>query len=185
MRQRPGHCLPRRTSTALPRRIARHHLAPTPKIAGPLGLWRYCLNLFPDIAGKVQHWNTNDGDGLDAEDAMALSRLLEETLEDGTARDYQRGFAEYLANIPDTNCYRCNGDGQVRGFVELTHPAQADDPESGQETWQRLGENPLGYRANFVMVPPVAKTSNPVGEKGCYPQSLHAASRFLDLSQLC
>ena len=94
-----------------------------------MGLWRYCLNLFPDIAGKVQHWNTNDGDGLDAEDAMALSRLLEETLEDGTARDYQRGFAEYLANIPDTNCYRCNGDGQVRGFVELTHPAQADDPE--------------------------------------------------------
>ena len=92
-----------------------------------LGLWRYCLNLFPDIAGKVQHWNTNDGDGLDAEDAMALSRLLEETLEDGTVRDYQRGFAEYLANIPDTNCYRCNGDGQVRGFVEWTHPAQADE----------------------------------------------------------
>jgi len=92
-----------------------------------LGLWRYCLNLFPDIAGKVQHWNTNDGDGLDAEDAMALSRLLEETLEDGTARDYQRGFAEYLANIPDTACSRCNGNGQVRGFVEWTHPAQADE----------------------------------------------------------
>jgi hypothetical protein len=30
---------------------------------------------------------------------MARSRLLEETLEDGTARDYQRGFAEYRANI--------------------------------------------------------------------------------------
>ena len=56
---------------------------------------------------------------------MALSRLLEETLKGSTARDYQRGFAEYLANIPDTTGSRCNGDGQVRGFVELTHPAQA------------------------------------------------------------
>ena len=63
---------------------------------------------------------------------MALSRLLEETLKGSTARDYQRGFAEYLANIPDTNCYRCNGDGQVRGFVELTHPAQAYESPKAQ-----------------------------------------------------
>ncbi len=30
---------------------------------------------------------------------MALSRLLEKTLKGSTARDYQRGFAEYRANI--------------------------------------------------------------------------------------
>ena len=30
---------------------------------------------------------------------MALSRLLEETLKGSTARDYQRGFAEYLTKI--------------------------------------------------------------------------------------
>lgn len=30
---------------------------------------------------------------------MALSRLLEEMLKGSTARYYQRGFAEYLANI--------------------------------------------------------------------------------------
>ena len=30
---------------------------------------------------------------------MVLSRLLEETLKGSTARDYQRGFAEYLAKI--------------------------------------------------------------------------------------
>jgi hypothetical protein len=42
----------------------------------------------PGIAGKVERWDTNEGDGLDAEDAMALSRLLKETLEDGTVREY-------------------------------------------------------------------------------------------------
>ena len=42
---------------------------------------------------------------------MALSRLLEETLKGSTARDYQRGFAEYRANFPDTTGSRCNGDG--------------------------------------------------------------------------
>ena len=63
---------------------------------------------------------------------MALSRLLEETLKGSTARDYQRGFAEYRANIPDTNCYRCNGDGQIRGFVELPHPAQVDENPMAQ-----------------------------------------------------
>ena len=63
---------------------------------------------------------------------MALSRLLEETLKGSTARDYQRGFAEYRANIPDTACSRCNGDGQVRGFVELPHPAQADEIPKAQ-----------------------------------------------------
>lgn len=63
---------------------------------------------------------------------MALSRLLKETLKGSTARDYQRGFAEYRANIPDTTGSRCNGDGQVRGFVELTHPAQADEIPKAQ-----------------------------------------------------
>ena len=57
---------------------------------------------------------------------MALSRLLEKTLKGSTARDYQRGFAEYLANIPETTGSRCNGDGQVRGLVELPNPAQAE-----------------------------------------------------------
>jgi len=92
-----------------------------------LGLWRYCLNLFPGIAGKVERWDTIDGDGLNAEDAMALSRLLEETLKDGTVREYQRGYAEYLAKLPDTKCSRCNGQGEVHDFVELTHPRQADE----------------------------------------------------------
>lgn len=50
------------------------------------------------------------------------------------------------------------------GVAETGH--QADDPESGQGTWQRPVENPLGYRANFVTVPLVTKTSNPVGDKG-------------------
>ena len=59
---------------------------------------------------------TNDGDGLDAQQASALAKVLEHELESGRTSEYI-GLAKMLANIPegpDQPCYSCNGTGKVR-----------------------------------------------------------------------
>ena len=46
-------------------------------------LWDMCADLSPDIAGKVEHAHTNDGDGLCGHDARLLGRVLWDALWDG------------------------------------------------------------------------------------------------------
>jgi hypothetical protein len=74
-------------------------------------LWEYCLNIAPDIAGKVESGHYNDGDGLGADDAVALARVLTQSLESGQTAEYERIYNEQRAATPRIECDLCDGTG--------------------------------------------------------------------------
>lgn len=74
-------------------------------------LWDYCLNLHGDICDKVEYGHSNDGDGLDADDARSLGLRLMMDIERGTTADYEANRNEYLASLPMTECQWCEGTG--------------------------------------------------------------------------
>jgi hypothetical protein len=74
-------------------------------------LWDYCLNLHGDIAGQVDSGHSNDGDGLNEEDAHKLGLALMSDLEDGTTAEYEREYREQLALLPMNECNWCEGTG--------------------------------------------------------------------------
>jgi hypothetical protein len=48
----------------------------------------YCAQVAPAIAASCECWHTNDGDGLNAEDARALADALEAEVASGRCRAY-------------------------------------------------------------------------------------------------
>jgi hypothetical protein len=52
-------------------------------------LWVYCNAAAAEIAGKVKRGYSNDGDGLCANDAEALARVLREHLENGRTAAFE------------------------------------------------------------------------------------------------
>ena len=52
-------------------------------------LWNYCLKVSPTICGKVENAQSNDGDGLNADDSKALASILKNCIEDGTCEQYK------------------------------------------------------------------------------------------------
>jgi len=74
-------------------------------------LWDYCLNAHGDIAGKVDSGHTNDGDGLDADDALELSQRLFADIESGLAATYETEYRAHLASLPTSECKHCEGTG--------------------------------------------------------------------------
>jgi hypothetical protein len=74
-------------------------------------LWDYCLNVHGDIAGTVEYGHSNDGDGLDADEAYALGMRLMKDIEDGFTAEYETQYRERLASLPRTDCQWCEGTG--------------------------------------------------------------------------
>jgi len=67
--------------------------------------WRPVVQLIvdlcdPRVVSRCTYWSSNEGDGLDADDAMALATELEAILADGRYDDYAAGRARMLANLP-------------------------------------------------------------------------------------
>ena len=56
--------------------------------------WRpladYCIRVAPDIAAQCKHWHSNDGDGLDERNAIALADLLQAEIDSGRCGSYAR-----------------------------------------------------------------------------------------------
>jgi hypothetical protein len=50
---------------------------------GWVPITEYILTVAPDIAAKCKYWDTNDGDGLDAEHAVALADRLDAEIQSG------------------------------------------------------------------------------------------------------
>ena len=80
-------------------------------------LWTMVENLVPDLAQKVEHGHTNDGDGLDAEDAAELSRRLSHLIDAGVVAEYVKTRDEVIAALPAEECEWCNGTGVRRDAV--------------------------------------------------------------------
>ncbi len=74
-------------------------------------LWEYCLIAAPEIAGKVTLAQENEGDGLDADDAMALGKALAASVESGLAKRCAEGYESMLSDVSDEVCWLCNGTG--------------------------------------------------------------------------
>jgi hypothetical protein len=46
-------------------------------------LAEYCKQIQPEIAAHCTHWHTNDGDGLDEKDSIALAEALQREIDSG------------------------------------------------------------------------------------------------------
>jgi hypothetical protein len=74
-------------------------------------LWDLVEAIAPDLAAKVEHAHSNDGDGLGARDSFALSVRLKAAVIDGTAARLVQEREAALAALPDEECPICKGTG--------------------------------------------------------------------------
>ena len=74
-------------------------------------LWSYCISRHPDLAEKVEGAFFNDGDGLDAEDSVALAERLTQDLALGIVEDYKREYDAAVAALPMVDCDLCATTG--------------------------------------------------------------------------
>lgn len=70
-----------------------------------------CVTLAPEVCAPCKHWQSNDGDGLDAAGAEALAIVLRRKMADGTIARYVEERDRYLAGLPDEPCEICGGKG--------------------------------------------------------------------------
>ena len=78
--------------------------------------WRpladYVQALAPDICSACEYWQSNDGDGLDAEASLALAEVLDAEISSGRAEHaciLDNGQREAMANV---ECEICGGTGK-------------------------------------------------------------------------
>jgi hypothetical protein len=72
-------------------------------------LWEYCLDLHPDIAGKVKNGHSNDGDGLGLVNAKKLAKKLDNDVKNGVAKKYIDDRNKRIADLSQQLCWLCEG----------------------------------------------------------------------------
>jgi hypothetical protein len=102
-------------------------------------LWQYCEDRFPGIAGKVQYPFTNDGDGLDDQDAVALASYMIVDIEAGDAADYVAARNLIIDATPNEVCTYCHGTGVRQDQVGLD--MLMPDQELHPDVAERLGRS--------------------------------------------
>lgn len=94
--------------------------------------WRpmaeYIRTVAPELADKVEYLDTNDGDGLDAEDSVALADVFDAELASGDAARYIAERNAELAALPDDECRYCVGTPGVRHWPERDGIPAHDKP---------------------------------------------------------
>lgn len=104
--------------------------------------WRplaeYCCEVAPEVAAGCDSWQTNDGDGLDEDDAQELAARLREEIASGRTASYAMDRQARLDALPREKCDLCDGTGVRRDRVG----AEMGMPEKRVETEgnPRLGE---------------------------------------------
>lgn len=92
-------------------------------------LWDYCCAISPELTEKVLDGHSNSGDGLNSHDSRELSKLLKESIENGTANKYISEFNSKKDSAELEDCYcvqhqnsvykdckNCNGTGKMKSF---------------------------------------------------------------------
>jgi hypothetical protein len=82
-------------------------------------LWHFCERMAGDIL-KID-WKRgfcNDGLALDEEQAMQLASILEEELESGNAKQWEKDIAEHNKNCYE-ECKLCQGTGRMKDPSEI------------------------------------------------------------------
>ena len=89
-------------------------------------LWDFCLDCYPDLAGKVRDGHCNSGHGLNAVDSKKLAKLIKQDLESGKVHQYSIDRKAYLDSLPLQNCEYCSATGirndeHVKGTCNACH----------------------------------------------------------------
>lgn len=74
-------------------------------------LWSMVECLYPNLAVKVQHAHSNDGDGLNATDSLVLSKLLEADLISGKIQEFIDDFNNEKNSLEQVDCDYCDQTG--------------------------------------------------------------------------
>lgn len=74
-------------------------------------LWVMIQNLYPDLAQKVPHAQSNDGDGLESEDTLLLVSKMKTDLDSGVIEQYVNDYEEERINLPQQDCEFCHQTG--------------------------------------------------------------------------
>lgn len=78
-------------------------------------LARYILTVHPTLAAGCTLWLSNDGDGLDGEQARLLGEALLADSRTGALAARERQINAFLDGLPDVPCGRCEATGSVQG----------------------------------------------------------------------
>jgi hypothetical protein len=81
-------------------------------------LAQYITECAPDrIVSKCTYWQSNDGDGLNAEDSRKLADFLEAEVANGNCAAWAAEREARLSNLPLLSCQWCGGTGTRRDAV--------------------------------------------------------------------
>ena len=77
-------------------------------------LWNYCRTIAPDLIDDelFDSGHSNSGAGLDDKGAKELGQRLLSEINKGHTIQYQASYQQYLDDIPDDDCSRCNGNNR-------------------------------------------------------------------------
>lgn len=100
-----------------------------------------CQAMAPDVCKACKHWQSNDGDGLDKNHALALAAVLESRLADGTIAKLIAERDARIAMLPDEPCDICDGKGKRSDALAVANgwdkkPCNACDGKGTQRPWE-------------------------------------------------
>ena len=75
-------------------------------------LWNYCYDIADDIISEdvFTDGHHNSGAGLDDKGAKLLGNRLLQQIREGKTIQYQASYQQYLDDLPDDDCMRCNNN---------------------------------------------------------------------------
>ncbi len=78
--------------------------------------WRpladYCCRVAPAITAHCTYWQSNDADGLNAEESTALADALQAEIDAGRTATYAMDYTANVEGLPDERCELCEGTGR-------------------------------------------------------------------------
>jgi hypothetical protein len=77
-------------------------------------LWNYCYHVADDIISEklFDSGHSNSGAGLNDKDAKLLGNRLLQQIHIGGTFQYQVDYEQYLEDLPENDCSRCNGNNR-------------------------------------------------------------------------
>jgi hypothetical protein len=93
------------------------------------------------ITSKCQYWQSNDGDGLNKSDALALSIWLQGEIASGRTKVYADNRDAKLSALPMLECKWCEGTGTRSDNVGVANGMttrlidEEGHPRNGQTGW--------------------------------------------------
>jgi len=79
----------------------------------------YMCKVAPEITDQCESWQTNEGDGLDAERAAALANRLDVEIREGRCERYARIHKSMQEKLPEEPCFYCKGTGTKESAPQI------------------------------------------------------------------